>query len=215
MTLLPHLRFVEQLDLSDTSGSAQEFAYVADLCVDVRLSVNIDDVRGQGIANAQWHAMEDLRDKLCAFDDSNRREFPLPGLGWFVVHCGDEIRERGVPGVAAAVAGVAGAAPAPIRGGGRTGGAGVGAGGGDDEEKEDDDDDDGDGDGEEGDTVGGAVAGGDNDEGKGIHRTKKIAREVANSRMQASRQPRTSNSLPAVSPFQRALLACSRKGRLG
>jgi len=202
MALLPSLRFVEQLDLSDTRGLAQEYAYVADLCVDVRLSVNIDDVRGQGIANAQWHAMEDLREKLCAFDDTNRREFPLPGLGWFVVHCGDEVRERGVPGVAAAVAGVAGSAP--VRGGG------AGAAGRDDDDYDDDEDEENE---EEG---GGAVGGADNnDEGKGtllLLRTKKTApRSDANSKMQAA-----ARSPPAaVSPYRRALLACSRKGRPG
>lgn len=98
MANLPTLRFVEQLDLRDTSGIPQDYAYVSDVCVEVRLGVDVDEIRGRGIPSAQWGALQELRDHLNAWDKGKEKEFPLPGLGWYVVHCGDELRERSPAG---------------------------------------------------------------------------------------------------------------------
>lgn len=85
MTDLPNLRFVEQYDPSDTTASEQPYAYVADVVEEVKLGLDVDDVRGRGIGNEQWAAMMELRDKLAA--DAK--------IGWYIVVCGDE--ERLVP----------------------------------------------------------------------------------------------------------------------
>ena len=87
MEYLPRLRFVEQYDPNDSSASAtsQPYAYVADMVEEVKLGVEIDDVRGRGLNNEQWTAIMELRDKLA----------PDEKVGWYIVVCGDE--ERLVP----------------------------------------------------------------------------------------------------------------------
>jgi hypothetical protein len=84
MEHLGKLRFVEQYDPSDSSQDAvsQPFAYVADLVEEVKLGVEIDEIRGRGLDNEQWNAIMELRDKLA----------PEEKVGWFVVVCGDEER---------------------------------------------------------------------------------------------------------------------------
>jgi hypothetical protein len=84
MAHLGKLRFVEQYDPSDSSQSAvsQPFAYVADMVEEVKLGVEIDEVRGRGLNNEQWNAIMELRDKLA----------PEEKVGWFIVVCGDEER---------------------------------------------------------------------------------------------------------------------------
>ncbi|KAK3703068.1 hypothetical protein LTR37_014679 [Vermiconidia calcicola] len=84
MEYLPRLRFVEQYDPNDNSASAtsQPYAYVADMVEEVKLGVEIDDVRGRGLNNEQWTAIMELRDKLA----------PDEKVGWYIVVCGDEER---------------------------------------------------------------------------------------------------------------------------
>lgn len=81
---LPRLRFVEQYDPNDESLDAvsQPYAYVADMVEEVKLGVEIDEVRGRGLNNEQWNAIMELRDKLA----------PDEKVGWYIVVCGDEER---------------------------------------------------------------------------------------------------------------------------
>lgn len=88
MQHLGRLRFVEQYDPNDSStvsGISQPFAYVADLVEEVKLGVEIEDVRGKGLNSEQWSAMMELRDKIA----------PEEKVGWYIVVCGDE--ERAAP----------------------------------------------------------------------------------------------------------------------
>lgn len=84
MIHLPNLRFVEQYDPNDlsASGVSQPYAYVADLVEEVKLGVEIDEVRGRGLNNDQWTSIMELRDKLA----------PEENVGWYIVVCGDEER---------------------------------------------------------------------------------------------------------------------------
>jgi hypothetical protein len=84
MDYLNQLRFVEQYDPNDTSSGAgsQPFAYVADMCEEIKLGIDVDEVRGKGVPNNQWAAMMELRDKLA----------PEEKVAWYVVVCGDEER---------------------------------------------------------------------------------------------------------------------------
>lgn len=84
MASLNQLRFVEQYDPSDLSAAAasQPYAYVADVCEEVRLSVPINEVTQKGVSHEQWIAMMDLKDKLA----------PEEKVGWYIVVCGDEER---------------------------------------------------------------------------------------------------------------------------
>ncbi|GAB7344442.1 hypothetical protein MBLNU457_2286t2 [Dothideomycetes sp. NU457] len=79
---LPDLRFIEQYDPSDMSVVSQPYAYVADIVHEIRLGLDIDEVRGKGVSNEQWGSMMELRDKLA----------PEEKVGWYVVVCGDELR---------------------------------------------------------------------------------------------------------------------------
>lgn len=84
MPALPNLRFIEQYDPLDESveSKSQPFAYVCDVVHEVKLGVEIDEVRGRGVHNDAWTAMMDLRDKLA----------PGEKVSWFVVVCGDTER---------------------------------------------------------------------------------------------------------------------------
>ncbi|TKA30463.1 hypothetical protein B0A50_02691 [Salinomyces thailandicus] len=84
MEHLSRLRFVEQYDPNDLSATAasQPFAYVADVCEEVRLSVPVNEVTQRGVPNEQWIALMELKDKLA----------PEEEVGWYVVVCGDEER---------------------------------------------------------------------------------------------------------------------------
>lgn len=79
---LPNLRFIEQYDPSNLADKSQPYAYVADTVQEIKLGVDIDDVRGKGVPPEQWSAMLNLRDKLCEGQK----------VGWFAVACGDEQR---------------------------------------------------------------------------------------------------------------------------
>ena len=82
---LPTLRFLEQYDPTDRATISQPHAYVADVVEEVRLDVDIDEVRGRGVPGPQWTAMMELRDRLA----------PGEKVGWYIVVCGDE--ERAAP----------------------------------------------------------------------------------------------------------------------
>lgn len=84
MQHLPNLRFIEQYDPTDLSASAasQPYAYVADKAHEIRLGVDVEEVRGRGVNNDQWGSMLELRDRLA----------PEEKVGWYVVVCGDEER---------------------------------------------------------------------------------------------------------------------------
>ena len=93
-----HTRSIEeQYDPTDLASTAvsQPFAYVADLVEEVKLGVDIDEVRGRGLNNEQWTAIMELRDKLA----------PEENVGWYIVVCGDE--ERLFPPTADSVQGSA------------------------------------------------------------------------------------------------------------
>lgn len=85
MPSLPSLRFIEQYDPNDLISKDQPFAYVCDQVHEVTLGVDVDDVRGKGVANEAWEALVELRDKIA----------PGEKVGWFVVVCGD--MERWAP----------------------------------------------------------------------------------------------------------------------
>jgi hypothetical protein len=82
MDHLKELRFVEQYDPEELDVSSQPYAYVADICQEIKLGLDIDDFRGKGVASDQWQAMLELRDRIA----------PEERVGWYVVVCGDEER---------------------------------------------------------------------------------------------------------------------------
>jgi hypothetical protein len=79
MPSLSSLRFLEQYDPADMSSKSQPFAYVCDQVHEVQLGVDVDEVRGKGVANEAWGALVDLRDKIA----------PGEKVAWFVVVNGD------------------------------------------------------------------------------------------------------------------------------
>ncbi|OCK83764.1 hypothetical protein K432DRAFT_401758 [Lepidopterella palustris CBS 459.81] len=79
MTSLPSLRFIEQYDPNDTTSKSQPYAYVCDQVHEVSLGVDVDEVRGKGLANDAWGALVELRDKIA----------PGEKVAWFVVVNGD------------------------------------------------------------------------------------------------------------------------------
>jgi hypothetical protein len=76
---LPGLRFIEQYDPDDVTVKDQPFAYVCDIVQEVRLGLDVDEIRGAGLGEEQWAAIAELRDKVA----------PGEKLGWFVVVNGD------------------------------------------------------------------------------------------------------------------------------
>jgi hypothetical protein len=87
MQSLPSLRFIEQYDPDDLTTTEQPYAYVCDQVHEIQLGVDIDEVRGKGVANEAWASLADLRDQIA----------PGEKVGWFVVVNGDV--ERWVPPV--------------------------------------------------------------------------------------------------------------------
>lgn len=85
MQALASLRFIEQYDPEDITTTEQPYAYVCDQVHEVQLGVDIDDVRGKGVANEAWTSLAELRDQIA----------PGEKIGWFVVVNGDV--ERSVP----------------------------------------------------------------------------------------------------------------------
>ena len=82
MAALPNLRFIEQFDPADETTKSQPYAYVADTVHEISLGVDIDEVRGRGVAHEAWSAITELRDNISK--DAK--------LAWYVVVCGDEER---------------------------------------------------------------------------------------------------------------------------
>lgn len=76
---LPTLRFIEQYDPDDLTVKDQPYAYVCDIVHEVKLGIDVEDIRGAGLGEDQWAAIADLRDKVA----------PGEKLGWFVVVNGD------------------------------------------------------------------------------------------------------------------------------
>ena len=79
MKQLPGLRFIEQYDPDDLTVKDQPHAYVCDQVHEVKLGVDVDDLRGGGVKEDQWAAIAELRDKVA----------PGEKLGWFIVVNGD------------------------------------------------------------------------------------------------------------------------------
>ncbi|KAH8727779.1 hypothetical protein GQ44DRAFT_702962 [Phaeosphaeriaceae sp. PMI808] len=82
MKQLPSLRFIEQYDPDDLTVKDQPYAYVCDQVHEVKLGIDVDELRGGGVAEDQWAAIAELRDKVA----------PGEKLGWFVVVNGDTER---------------------------------------------------------------------------------------------------------------------------
>jgi hypothetical protein len=79
---MEHLQ--QQYDPDDTtagSGSHPD-AYVADVVEEVKLGVDVDEIRGKGVPNDQWASIMELRDQLA----------PDEKVAWYIVVCGDEER---------------------------------------------------------------------------------------------------------------------------
>ncbi|KAF2478191.1 uncharacterized protein BDR25DRAFT_207565 [Lindgomyces ingoldianus] len=87
MANLPSLRFIEQYDPNDLTSKSQPFAYVCDQVHEVQLGVDVDEVRGKGVASDTWGAVVDLRDKIA----------PGAKVAWFVVVNGDVERWAPAP----------------------------------------------------------------------------------------------------------------------
>ncbi|KAF1981187.1 hypothetical protein K402DRAFT_408621 [Aulographum hederae CBS 113979] len=81
---LPNLNFIEQYDPKDlrAESKSQPHAYVCDVVEEVKLGLDVDEVRGKGVRNEQWSALVELRDKIA----------PGEKVAWFVVVCGDTDR---------------------------------------------------------------------------------------------------------------------------
>ncbi|CAE6999311.1 hypothetical protein P3342_000999 [Pyrenophora teres f. teres] len=79
MAQLPDLRFIEQYDPDDLTAKDQPYAYVCDIVQEIKLGIEVDEVRGAGLGEEQWAAIAELRDKVA----------PGEKLGWFVVVNGD------------------------------------------------------------------------------------------------------------------------------
>jgi hypothetical protein len=79
MAQLPDLRFIEQYDPENLTVKDQPYAYVCDIVREVKLGVDVEEIRGAGLGEDQWAAIAELRDKVA----------PGEKLGWFVVVNGD------------------------------------------------------------------------------------------------------------------------------
>lgn len=79
MEHLPSLRFIEQYDPEDLETKSHPYAYVCDQVHEVKLGLDVDEIRGKGVSNEAWTALVDLRDKLAVGEKT----------GWFVVVNGD------------------------------------------------------------------------------------------------------------------------------
>jgi hypothetical protein len=76
---LPGLQLIEQYDPEDLTTKDQPYAYVCDQVRDIKLDIDIDEIREEGAKDGQSDAITELRDKLA----------PGEKLGWFVVVNGD------------------------------------------------------------------------------------------------------------------------------
>ncbi|KAF2101970.1 hypothetical protein NA57DRAFT_20321, partial [Rhizodiscina lignyota] len=84
MPQLQGLAFIEQYDPMDerAESKSQPYAYVCDVAHEVKLGVDVDEVRGKGVSNEGWNAIMELRDAIA----------PGEKVAWFVVVCGDTER---------------------------------------------------------------------------------------------------------------------------
>ena len=76
---LPGLRFIEQYDPDDLTVKDQPYGYICDQVHDIKLGIDIDEIKGDGVPDDQWAAIAELRDKVT----------PDAKLSWFVVVNGD------------------------------------------------------------------------------------------------------------------------------
>ncbi|KAF1963649.1 hypothetical protein CC80DRAFT_433417 [Byssothecium circinans] len=79
MRYIPNLRFIEQYDPDDMTTSDQPYAYVCDQVHEIKLGVDVDEIRSMGVPSDTWNALVELRNELA----------PGEKLGWFVVVNGD------------------------------------------------------------------------------------------------------------------------------
>lgn len=79
MAQLPDLRFIEQYDPDDLTVKDQPYAYVCDIVHEIKLGVDVEDIRGASLADNRCASLAELRDKVAADQK----------LGWFVVVNGD------------------------------------------------------------------------------------------------------------------------------
>lgn len=84
MPQLPGLNFIEQYDPMDerAESKSQPYAYVCDVVHEVKLGIDVEEVRGKGVSNEGWNAVMELRDAIA----------PGEKVAWFVVVCGDTER---------------------------------------------------------------------------------------------------------------------------
>ena len=75
----PNLTFIEQHDPDDLRMQAQPHAFVCDLVVEAKLSINVTEAMRGNLGAAAWDKMVDLRDQLAAGEE----------VGWFAVWNGD------------------------------------------------------------------------------------------------------------------------------
>jgi hypothetical protein len=79
MKHITNLRFIEQYDPDDETVSDQPYAYVCDQVREIKLGVDLDDVKNMSLPSEGRKAIEELRRELA----------PDMKLGWFVVVNGD------------------------------------------------------------------------------------------------------------------------------
>ena len=83
---LPDLHFIEQYDPADLATKDQPYAYICDQVTEIKLGVDVDDIRGVGVQSTAWTALVELRDRVA----------PEQKVGWFVVVNGDVERRVSV-----------------------------------------------------------------------------------------------------------------------
>ncbi|CAN9188580.1 unnamed protein product [Alternaria alternata] len=64
MAQLPDLRFIEQYDPEDLTVKDQPYAYVCDIVHEIKLGVDVEEMRELGWEIDQWAAIAELRDKV-------------------------------------------------------------------------------------------------------------------------------------------------------
>lgn len=82
---LPGLRFIEQYDPDDLTVKDQPYAYVCDQVHDIKLGIDIDEVRGVAEGAGGTHQ----GDQCAAISELRDHVAPDAKLGWFVVVNGD------------------------------------------------------------------------------------------------------------------------------
>lgn len=86
MEHLPRLRFVEQYDPDDYTNKSEEYAFVASMAQEVKLSIDIHDFMKQHEpTEGELQALVELKSSL--------QVPPEVELGWYLVVCSDLVRE--------------------------------------------------------------------------------------------------------------------------